>query len=885
MRSTIFPIVLVVILAVFLTGCQPDGKKSFGAEDGVIRFSDTIPPPSEMTVDMVVSGRVSTMRHIDIVNVGKQIPYTYAGDRLSNTPGYSWYVSKHYALKTDFPDNEVRLYMKLLEMSYPHYVEIFGKEPPDIQNQRIPAVYSDTRFDVGVAMMDDGFTRPPNGGGETMYYNRTGYNFKSSREQHQRYIVIHESCHAFQMALWEYTGWTPIWYVEGVADSVAHHIYDPVKEQLTVMNFDRGCPMDYIRRGLDEYEKLDHPTIESLNKNKRFYRGLGFLLTHFMMDDPVRSHKFKIWRDELSVKELPASENLDGAHEVMVNVFGDWKPVEEDFAAWMQSIDKTFHVAGGPWEQNGNAYFVRHYNSDNGTPRLDFLLKPGGKPYFSPFKVDQPSPDPCPLVLPVARGVDEPTIGMKIEFLKDHICRGKLGIGLGLKVTDVSRKNLELDKKRQPGERKNYNPDDDELYEILIERGDTLVFDGRDLEGERLKFAFPQPFITVLKAGGTSEIGMSVTIKRDKLSVRLATGTKSGALSIKQEVPIDKNIRDKLLNRPMALLAQDIRHQMTPYFDDGRDLNPHPVDLKQPAPRNVFRNPADQEITRLTKAVWLLGDEAPDSVKKILDTLLELSDKSPEKQAEGVALLAAKRVLIAAEIADIAEEGSANAESALAAYSGAHFRLEWDPVSDTGKRSARAVLYNPGDLPLTGTVQVAVIPDNQVEEIPVQPVSVPAAGSHEIPFVMPPYRDEMIRMYRIKGMLAWAGQSFKLHFEDRDPYPWGTVEIVEPAKIDNGEIKISVKIRATLNNETRGDLTFDVLPASIVEKEIVIQKVDLKPYEVKIFTQTFKLKDGVIPDKLFGVRVTFDGSLDGEPLRIHRRSVFETIASSGGESN
>ncbi|MCX5685636.1 MAG: hypothetical protein NT049_18415, partial [Planctomycetota bacterium] len=80
------------------------------------------PPPDRMAVDIVVSGRTSTVRNVDIAACGNTIPKTFSGDSVKNTPGFSWWVSKHWALKTDYPEEKARFYLTLLEQAYPHYV-------------------------------------------------------------------------------------------------------------------------------------------------------------------------------------------------------------------------------------------------------------------------------------------------------------------------------------------------------------------------------------------------------------------------------------------------------------------------------------------------------------------------------------------------------------------------------------------------------------------------------------------------------------------------------------------------------------------------------------------------------------------------------------------
>ena len=66
-----------------------------------------IPTPAEMRCDVIVSGRTSTGKQIDIVHVDQEQPKTLTHDPLKNSPGFSWWVSKHFALKTFLPTSAV----------------------------------------------------------------------------------------------------------------------------------------------------------------------------------------------------------------------------------------------------------------------------------------------------------------------------------------------------------------------------------------------------------------------------------------------------------------------------------------------------------------------------------------------------------------------------------------------------------------------------------------------------------------------------------------------------------------------------------------------------------------------------------------------------------
>jgi hypothetical protein len=64
---------------------------------------------------------------------------------VENTPGFTWYVSRHYALKTDFSNKQAHEYLELLELAYPHYRELFGVDLPDLDEKRMCCIYGKDR--------------------------------------------------------------------------------------------------------------------------------------------------------------------------------------------------------------------------------------------------------------------------------------------------------------------------------------------------------------------------------------------------------------------------------------------------------------------------------------------------------------------------------------------------------------------------------------------------------------------------------------------------------------------------------------------------------------------------------------------------------------------
>src|SRR5262245_10648624 len=219
-----------------------------------LHAADPVPLPSETPVDVVVSGRNSTLKKIVVRNVGDAIPPTFSGDRVKNTPGFVWYVSRHYAFKTDLPDAEARRYLTLLELAFPHYVELFGRELPDLDRKRMAVVYAKDKDSLAAALKSDGISWDFNGGGITFEGRNAAYQYPSGGLQyHRRYILLHECAHLYQMCLVGTTTSMPNWYVEGVADALASHVWEQAANRLTINVVDKPTVNNYWDEGLRRF--------------------------------------------------------------------------------------------------------------------------------------------------------------------------------------------------------------------------------------------------------------------------------------------------------------------------------------------------------------------------------------------------------------------------------------------------------------------------------------------------------------------------------------------------------------------------------------------------------------------------------------------------------
>jgi hypothetical protein len=577
---------------------------------------EAVPPPAKTPARVIVSGRTSTFDKVQTAAVGAQIPRTFSGDRVKNTPGFSWYVSQHYALKTDYPAERARAYLELLELAYPHYVEQFGREPEGLAEKRMAVVYASSAEQLKKALLSDGIAWNFNGGGITFEGYFCAYQYPSGTLMyHQRYIVLHECAHLFQMCLNGTLGTMPSWYNEGVADSLGHHVHDPVRNQLTVHVFDKATITNYLDDALAT-QRRKPIVIQEVHKAGGAGREVGFLLVHYFSDDPNRLQRFRIWRDEMFRLRQHGKDQQELSARLLQDLFGPWPKMEADFQGWVNRRCATFHYVAWGWEQEGNTLWSYGFADKGQLSQTDVNLPPCDKVKPDPFRMDYPT-EPMPaLVGPVRRGAAEPVIGAVIDFSRS-VGRGRTGIGLGVSQTPAGSVRL------------------------LIEAGRQLVLDGADLGLQRKVVDLPADLRQAMVAGG-QKLGLTVRIGEGSLDVtvkaRAANADKD--VILKAALPLDEPSRKRLLSQPLALLSRDGIHGVTPCFDDGRPANP---DLSIPAPANRWRNPGDAQLGRLVRATWRLGDRTPASLSALREQMLEAAERAPEAQAG--AMLAYQRAI------------------------------------------------------------------------------------------------------------------------------------------------------------------------------------------------------------------------------------------------
>ena len=804
-----------------------------------------IPSPKEMKADVIVHGRVSTVKDIDVAYVGKQIPFTFSDGKVDNTEGFEWYVSKHFALKTDYPAKRAKFFLELLELSYPYYVEYFGMEPPNIDQQRIASTYATSNDRLRDAMFDDGFNRGIHhtAGGEAMYYNWVGYSFPTERPQHQRYISIHETMHSYQMALGNYP-WTPSWHGEGLGDSTANHNFNSEKKQLTVFGHDVPI-FDMMSWGLHSYKKYEQPSIVDIHNRKRFDRGLNVLFVQFMYNSPEYSQYMKIYHQEVMRLQTDSREK---SLEVLQAVVPNWQELEDNFKKWVANIDESHVVASrGPWEMDGNMFYKRKSSYDYAPQRVGFTMTPSEAPSHRPYAIDFPRPDASELVLEAKRGVAEPVLSYVLSYQKDAIAHGKLGMAFGVKSTEENSEAIAKDYRGWKGA----NTDLDEQLRIEVKAANTLQIDGRLLSGKLTEYSLPKDIVDSLLQQAKPELGVSVQIQASALVVTVQTAD-AKTFTISEKITAEQ--QQALLTRPFGLVSSDNQHGITPFIDDGRELNPRSTDYMQQTAANAWGFTGDKLAQRFARANWKAGKETPVTWREAFSRLNQAALNT--NTAESVAEVKA----VNEQMPELAKVG-AHLNEALAELSGIQLQLDW--LGNSAKKMKQnAIITNHSQQKVSGTIQFTV-QGNKSEVIDIS-VNAGEKLNLVVPKALLSKGEKVVADFNY----TWQQQAINQKLEQKTEQYHGYELVSIAGNFADDNFTIDAKLHGPFAGKTEGEITFDFYHSG--KKESVSEKFAIKPYQVLDFKQHFKATEKEVDhDAWFEVSVVAE--VDGEPVLVRKR--------------
>ena len=563
----------------------------------------------------MVNGRTSTAVEIAVVKIGRELPDTYSAPNMAVTEGFDWYVSEHYALKSNLGDAWARHVLEISELALPHWIAATGLNPPD-PSRRMAIIYASDVDALNRCVETDLHARwTPNGGGVTLYGNRAAYNYPSGTlRYHRRALVIHENLHMLQL-IGAGTGGT-----EGLTYAGEQHVYDEQRKRLTVFVMDHPTINNWIDAGFETLRRSPLSFREAVETLWNRGGGTGAVYTQFFLTDPDRSLRWRLWRDAHYAGRVDREGNL----RVMEDVFGPLEALEDDWEAWL-TRRSSFHFVDWGWEQCGDTLWSYGWPwNPERYSQTDLRYAPGEPALFDPLRMDSPADPASPLVGPVKRGVDEPSVGCLVDFSRNPD-RGLAGLGLGL-VSGADPASTGTPPDPDPP------PPAPGFVLVVVRGGRELVIDGARIGMPSMTIPFPEAFADAMDASG-HRVGLTLTIRHRTLHVTARTGPAGGMREVMGEIPLTGSQRRRLMKNHMTILAKDGYHGVTPFIDDARRETP---DLDLPAAPNRWRFEGYDRLYGIYRAAWRLKERSPPSLVGLKRRMLAAVDGDSEMQAQAV---------------------------------------------------------------------------------------------------------------------------------------------------------------------------------------------------------------------------------------------------------
>ncbi len=573
---------------------------------------DAIPPPSATPARLVVSGRTSTALEIAVVAVGQNVPRTHAGERIGNSEGFEWYVSQHYALKSELGPDHARMVLETSELALPHLVALTGLEPPDADSTRMAIVYAKSLESMRRAIVDDlGGPWNGHGGGVTLWANLTAYNYPSGTlRYHQRDLVIHENLHMLLGVATREGMPRHTMGEESFVYAAAQHAYDPAHKRLTLAVFDQAPINHPTAEGVLALQESCLPIEELITRHWNQGGPLGATYTHFLWSDPDRWFRWCLWRDAYYAGEVVDGETNRA---LMERLFGPLERFDRVWRSWIEARRVSYRHVDWGWEQDGDELMAYGWPWDPAYwSQMDLRHAPGEPVAHDPLRMDYPAAPMPPSVGPVERGALEPAIG----YLADLSGGGWIGLGLGVEGRS--------------------------MCQVVLER-DRLVVVGRDLDLGRREFPLSAELLAAGRENG-QRYGVTIRIEASRLAIRVRAGE---ARALEALVDLEPALRRRLVEGFLAVVAKDGRPRLVPFVDDARRP---PPDLLVPAPANFWRFPAEAELLGLYRAAHRLGRRAPGALLALREDLLALVDAEPALQATAPALYRERIAAVASRV-------------------------------------------------------------------------------------------------------------------------------------------------------------------------------------------------------------------------------------------
>jgi hypothetical protein len=258
--------------------------------------------------------------------------------------------SAHYALTSAGPRGEAEEFSRLVEAAWPQFAAYFEAEPALKAGERLHVGFFETPEACSEAVRKAGAAPPAFGNGVGGYYDpgsRGAYLYRQPTVWFTRTLLLHEAAHQFHFLAAARNRAPPApWYVEGVAEHLAHHTWDGTNLRLGVV------PLlsleDYPAKARAAVNQAAF-RLEPMLDGAVTPRPESMHLVRFLLEGEQGRHA-KRFRDLAEKVDKGAS-----AKPLFARAFGPEGPLVQAWRAWLPTVQQPWVPVHLEWDPRGPA--------------------------------------------------------------------------------------------------------------------------------------------------------------------------------------------------------------------------------------------------------------------------------------------------------------------------------------------------------------------------------------------------------------------------------------------------------------------------------------------------------------------------------------------------
>lgn len=385
--------------------------------------------------------------------------------------------------------------------------------------------------------------------------------------------------------------------------------------------------------------------------------------------------------------------------------------------------------------------------------------------------------------------------------------------------------------------------DDDEKpgsLDLMISGGTSFVVEGELLGINRQELPIPDDVALALTTG-VCRAGITAKLLGNELRVELRVENKRPGDEpvLQMSVPLTASQRERLVDRPIALLARQTSCRLNAYMDESQRY----YDLLKPAPANPWRNEAYNALRRVAKACWRLKNDVPSSLVKMRRSLYDAVQDGKKAREKSLQRFNSK---LSGIMRDITRTGSEYVNPALIDLAGFSMEL----IHDSNEtRDVVAVMRNNGNEPVNGMLAFNVLSTNGLGIAAyTNKITIPARDAIRVKQSISSQHDEEDHMIEAVARFRKFGNPILCAETTRWPDPWLSMGF-DPAYSFAGSTGVTGRIIFTgpIQMAAIGNVTFRVKQKDAVESNEVTQSVTVKAGEKIMVPFFFKWKNNSTP--------------------------------------